>query len=571
MKEKYLVQLGHFAFGIAILLVAMPAFILAGNAVELPAPRLYFLAFVILALFFLAVGFFVVRFANSKVSRIVALATVAYAVSVYFSDILFPLSIAVLETGKEVAPAQPLGAIIQPVMFLAMIGLFLLIPSRLGVSIAWLGAVVVAVAGGVLVINASAKVGKQEAVTVQRSAPVSEDFNIYHMVFDGYHGPWLQYAMDELDLPEETFEDFTHYRNTKSSYWYTQVSFPSFMSGTVYDPELSVLEWYKQAEAKSFLNDVGAQGYFRTVYAQFKRHGFWAMDLFIEPSEETVVGSLPLVFDYWTLRVAPVALRPYVFAAGGGVISNAVRGISPEPTGDRRSYDAYLQFQQMIADEAKRPDRGQYVLLHTHIPHQPYQMDRNGNYAGESSYDEQVLLATGMMEALIARLKELDRYEQSLIIFQSDHGSAKGALDLYKGDPLRDFMQIDEATSREMAKVDVRGFEGKEIDARYSALLLIKSPTECFPEKTNAPKVVDNLVRLTDLKKYVKTVLADPANACDFPESEYVDMHHGLRKQGTRGENVQVGREIMSGKINHYRVTRDSEWSILEDIPFQYK
>jgi hypothetical protein len=570
MKEKYLVQLGHFAFGIAILLVAMPAFILAGNAAELPAARFYFLFFAILALALLAVGFLVVRFANNKVARVITLVTVAYAVSVYVSDILFPMGIEPMETGNEVAPAQPFGAIVQIVMFIALIGLFRWIPGRLSGAISWIAAPIVAISGTVLVISASSKAPDPKVIEARQEVAASESYNIYHMIFDGYHGPWLQAATKELGLAEDTFGDFTHYRNTKSSYWYTQVSYPSFMSGSIYDPNMTVREWYDYADANSILVDVGDKGYFRTAYAQFERHGFSGSDLFISTDTSSVVGSIPLILDYWTLRVAPVALRPYVFSSGGGILSKLMPWFLLRPAGDLKPYDAHAQFQQVLADEAKRPDRGQYVMINLHLPHAPYQLDRNGNYVGESSHDEQMFLSTKLMHDLVARLKELGRYDQSLIIFQSDHGSTKGTGKIYEGDPLRDFLHIDETTSEAIRENDVRGFPGRNIESRYSALLLIKSSTDC-PEVTGrSPKVVKGLVQLTHLKKFMQGVLEDPASACDFPASDFVDMHHGLRRQGRDGEKLQVGRDIMSGNLSHYRVTRDSKWSILEDVPFRY-
>ena len=200
-------------------------------------------------------------------------------------------------------------------------------------------------------------------------------------------------------------------------------------------------------------------------------------------------------------------------------------------------------------------------------PHPPYQLDRYGNYVGESSYEEQLHLATNMLLEIVQTLKELGKFESSLIIVQSDHGSSWGASSRYAGDPLRDFIQIDEATSKAIQEVDVRGSAGTALEARYLALFLIKPPG--VGEGAGDLIVEDALVQLLDLREYVNKVIDEWDYA--YPEREQVDVHCTLYLQIHDGKKVYVGRDIMSGHINHYIIRPGGEWEICDNIPFEYK
>ncbi|UCC59326.1 MAG: hypothetical protein JSV02_06080, partial [Dehalococcoidia bacterium] len=185
----------------------------------------------------------------------------------------------------------------------------------------------------------------------------------------------------------------------------------------------------------------------------------------------------------------------------------------------------------------------------------------------ESSYEEQLLLATNMLMEVVETLKELGKFEDSLIIAHADHGSGHGALEEYAGDPLRDFIQIDEATANAIGEISVVDWTGAEIEARYLPLLLIRAPGA--GEDTGDLIVNDALVQLLDLREYVNKAIDEWDYA--YPAREQVDIHQGLAFQDHDGEHITVGRDIMSGYINHYIIRPDGNWEVCDNIPFQYK
>jgi hypothetical protein len=564
--ENRIAELGQIALGTAILFISIPAYVLGGNADEILAADRYFLNFAAIGLGVLAVGWLLTRYAGGRVAAVAASLFAGYAISAYIADLLFPLDIGAMETGDEVAPFQPLGSAVQLVLFAAATILLLKAPARFTGRISWIAAAVLVASAALHMGGAIWSGDRRTQAEAPQDPATSDGFNIYHVVFDAYHGPWLQFAMQELDLPQETFSDFKHYKAARSNYWQTRVSFPSFLSGTMYRRELTIRDWRAEAEAGSLIGDLKHQGYGPTVYALLPRDGFRSVDRFFS----TAGPAFPLVLDYWTLRAAPIALRPVALTRGRGLFSRVSGWWSETPTGDTRGYDSYRLFEQALADEAQRPDHGQYVLFHSYIPHTPYQMDRHGNF-GKSSYNEQLLLATQMMDRLASRLKKLGRYERSLIIFHSDHGSGARGLSKYTGDPLRDFITVDEETSEAIRLIDTHGSSGRDIDARYSALLLIKPPLRCVGGDSAEMDVDKGLVQLLDLRSYLQAAVSDPESSCEYPRAEYVDMHHGMSTQKQGDKFLNVGTDLLSGSVNHYRITSDFKWQILDNIPFRYK
>jgi hypothetical protein len=174
-----------------------------------------------------------------------------------------------------------------------------------------------------------------------------------------------------------------------------------------------------------------------------------------------------------------------------------------------------------------------------------------------------------MLLEIMDTLKELGRFDNSLIIVHADHGYWRAADSSYEGDPLCDFVQMDTATSEEIEKCDVCGYSGTIIEAKYQALLLIKLPG--VGESAGDLTVNDALAQLLDLREYINRVIDDEDGACEYPERERVDIHHGLIVQLLGDEKVVVGQDIQSGHINHYVVRPGGKWEIRDNIPFEYE
>ncbi len=571
LKERLLERLdiiGLLAFSIVLLLITFPNLLFSANLEHIPKAVIYYRYLFAAAFVILFVLTVIVIFLPRRIALIAASLLGAYALLAIIFDLVYPLGIGPLEKGTESVPAAPVAGAIQIVLIIGAFLVIFYIPRKVRAVLAWSFAAVLLVSGIPLMFTPahSQHITDHSYISQNESAP---DFNIYDIVFDSYYGPWLEWSLSELSRNTSELAGFTHYLRSVSNCMYTKASYPSFMSGTMYSPDKTVTEWYASADKDSIIDDLHERGFSTTFYGLGLYHGMGQVEVaYTDDPSGTGIVYIGLAADYWLLRIAPVALRHLVLDDhGAGPISRYIAGRVEVPSGDIRTLISYHQFEKFLADERLRPAGGQYVHAYFYPPHGPYQLDRYGNYVGESSYDEQLHLATNMLLEIVETLKELGRFEDSLIIVHADHGAGYGALECYAGDPLLDFIQIDEATANAIGEVSVIDCSGAEIEARYLVLLLIKLPGA--GGDAGSLTVNDALVQLLDLREYVNKVIDEVD--CAYPEREQVDIHHGLVYQVRDGESITVGRDIMSGYINHYIIRPNGEWEICDNISFEYK
>jgi hypothetical protein len=81
----------------------------------------------------------------------------------------------------------------------------------------------------------------------------------------------------------------------------------------------------------------------------------------------------------------------------------------------------------MMADEESLSPSGRYTLVHVLIPHPPLKLRADCTYSVGSSKTEpieQSRCALKLIEEFVDRLKELGRFDDSLIVIHADHGGA---------------------------------------------------------------------------------------------------------------------------------------------------
>ena len=560
--------IGLLAFSIAVLFITFPNLLFSANIEDIPKAVIYYRYFFAAAFIILLVLAFILLFLPRRVALIAASLLGAYALLVIIFDIVYPLRIGLIIEGTEMEPAAPVAGAIQVILMVAAFFALVHIPKKVRGVLAWSFAAVFLVFGLPFMFAPSdtGHVPEQPPVSQNESAP---DFNIYHIVLDSYYGPWLEWPLSELSINTSELAGFIHYRRNVSNYMFTEASYPSFMNGSMYSPDETIMEWHKSANKDSIIDDLRERGFSTTFYGIELHDGMRRVEVaYTDDPSGIGVADMRLAADYWLLRIAPVALRHLVLDDhGAGLITRWARYAAQVITGDIRTLVSYRQFEKFLADEQLRSSGGQYVHAYFYPPHGPYQLDRYGNYTGEASYEEQLLLATNMLLEITETLKEQGKFENSLIIVQSDHGAGYGALECYAGDPLRDFIRIDEAAANAIGEVSVVHCTGTEIEARYLALLLIKLPG--IGAEAGDLVVNDSLTQLLDLREYINKVIDE--GDCPYPEREQVDIHHGLVFQDGDNERVTVGRDIMSGYINHYIIRPDGNWEVCDNIPFQYK
>lgn len=520
--KRYEIFSPIFFLGIIVFL-SIPFQLYKNNITEIGDPRLFFLTTFLLFLSFcfstfLIAGFFI------KNKYLAPILNAFFFCGLFFiiKDFISPLNIGPLINGME-TPLEPVNS--QILEYLIGI-IFLLLCFKANAK--FICKFAAGACFGLIIV---------EAITIMPSVPINKsaystsvtggqqlDFkgNIYHFTFDCYSAGLFLYSMQEMGL-QDSFNDFVYFPNAKNNYLSTKVSVASYTTGRLFKGKVPLKQWLAETREHTVTTKLASVGITTTFYSPYDNNWYFDADHVIcSPT------SLAHLFDLCLLRLVPTSLRQEFFHDGKGVVSKVLNHFSPSPTGDIRSYRSYMQFQQLLESEPFRKQTGEYVHGHFMLPHKPLLMTRSGEYDPEnSSYIEQVLLSTKLMADLIAKLKELDRFDSSLIILQSDHGNGL------------------------VSSLSPRNIE------RTQPLLLIKPPNM----KTNRLVVKKELVQLVDIPSTIYSMIGlgeKSSPGTIMPSRQEVSVHRVfVRRDGKK--KMTFGRDFSLGTMDWYTITADGK------------
>ncbi|WP_371813500.1 sulfatase-like hydrolase/transferase [Ruegeria sp. HKCCA5426] len=245
--------------------------------------------------------------------------------------------------------------------------------------------------------------------------------NIYHIVFDAYSGRTFPAMSEVVDL-REYLNDFTYFPKAMAHYPFTDLSVPSYLTGKTYRSG-SVIEL--QTEAKiGGLSEMLRQAGCKTSSYSPNRTRFWshsnASQVYATSDEfQEQVGKTFMLVS--AVRATPEPLRQEVHAMMSRYLWNGENAYSHYKRLSVPLVEKFLQ------DEPDRAPNGHYNYVHLILPHGPYVRSGDCSIQEETSYFEQAECATRLMARIVEKLKEMERYNSSIIVFQSDHGEISDA------------------------------------------------------------------------------------------------------------------------------------------------
>jgi len=398
--------------------------------------------------------------------------------------------------------------------------------------------------------------------------------NVYHITFDSYNGPIFWESLEKMNLAGE-FDGFTFFEKTRANYIRTEVSIPSYMTGSFYEENDSLEEWQVQHESSGIVKNVYDAGYKVSMYTpdsswihQKASHFKVYEDVLMQHS----LSSFCHFADLWLLRVIPNFLQQEVYWEGKGVFTRWFVKEDILAAQNVRVFGSVELLRHLINDEADRSDHGQYVYAHLYIPHSPYIMTRDCIFSPDSNYDEQALCATRLMAELISGLKELGRYHESTIIIQSDHAITENL-----GPESASDRTMSLEIKKEIEAVNLMNYTGEAIDNLTRTLLLIKPPLQ-----SGKPLVIsDRPTQLADIPATVYDLLDLPVRvkegmsvfSPDFPETREIHIFVGLVVQkDEKGKfGLFFGGNLFEGEANHFSFTNGKGWKIYPNIHVRWE
>ena len=258
--------------------------------------------------------------------------------------------------------------------------------------------------------------------------------NIYHIILDGYDAEHFPQTLS----PDyrNALKGFVNFPENVALYRNTRMSLPSIFSGRRRPGDVSNPEYLRRALNTdfSFLYWLKEDGYKTVAYTP----DIYEFDLELfdhvtfhgqNPGAETLLEMNIATFQrLWLWSNSPRLLTRMLlgtkwFIEFGGENLRLVKNRNFLPFSVPIA--SYLSFLNVLEQEAELPATGRYTLIHLVLPHSPEVLAADCSYdvaGSESTQLDQAGCATKLLVDFVERLKELGRFDNSLVIAHADHG-----------------------------------------------------------------------------------------------------------------------------------------------------
>ena len=298
------------------------------------------------------------------------------------------------------------------------------------------GAVLLAYEGGTVLHNVSTQ-QRAPAVSIAGRGDASDEHsslpNVYHLVFDAYQTDLFEHTLS--DEARKTLGGFAYFPGNKALWSQTPMSLASVFSGRQYSYDRTRADYIDDAfnSKSSILYWLRSQGYQNVAYAT----GNWSrrdeyFDWMGFHGDAAIYDlravNIEAFWNLWVYSNTPAPLRDAVmrnafFAQLSDKDMNLLREGRLLPAS--ASVTSYLGFERMMAGEEKLSASGRYTVVHVLVPHAPHRLTADCDYTLGSTPTgplEQTHCALKMIREFLTLLKDLDRFDDSLILIHGDHG-----------------------------------------------------------------------------------------------------------------------------------------------------
>jgi hypothetical protein len=353
--------------------------------------------------------------------------------------------------------------------------------------------------------------------------------NVYHILLDNYLAE--SYAALATPKTRATLPGFTFFSRFNSQFPRTVTSELALLHGRFPRAGMSLDDWPQTVLREGLWRDLASAGIDVWVYpySNWLCPDYAAACVAGSDLEQRAQATLTqdATIDLWALRLMPGSMRRLLAgedrnAVGYSVTDALRRGLGLDTSGQSPSaplvsanpgqYFNLRQFDRVLADEALRPARGQYVYYHGLIPHPQYLLDEQCEpvqrlESTTERYFDFARCANLMVARLVDVLAQLGRLDDALIIVHADHGDVEflaspesplGPDAAFALDPAaRRYQQPDptyqdDAMLDRLYHADSATWRSIAVEVLSSALLLVKFPAvTTYSEDTRPVQLLD--------------------------------------------------------------------------------
>ncbi|MGI9295573.1 MAG: sulfatase-like hydrolase/transferase [Pseudomonadales bacterium] len=325
--------------------------------------------------------------------------------------------------------------------------------------------------------------------------------NIYHIVFDEFQTDMFVQTLDEkVKLKLAGFQFFPE---ATTLFGRTGMSLPSIFTGQAYDFATAQIDYQQRAfnSDRSFLYWLRRVGYEVSAYLHpvydFEQKLFQYVTYHKDLKEFGAEQYGQIFNRLWVYSVFPSSVAKAI------IDNEYIEQQENQNVLDPAAPVMSLKTMRLILEEeARLGGNGRYVFAHLILPHFPYLLEEDCSYSedfAKTSALSQSRCATQLIAELVKTLKQLDRFSDSLIIIQSDHG-ARFAL---QGNRLRSVeglgpysLEWSKARSRSLLLIKPNGAGDKDDGFAVSSIpasLLDIAPTLVNALKLKTPMAMSGI------------------------------------------------------------------------------
>lgn len=390
---------------------------------------------------FLIVTSALIALLPEKINRIFGAFVLGIGVASYVQNMF--MNIKLSETNGAPMNWEELGAypIVNGFIYCGIIVIFIVLSivirkhwDKIAIgSAAFLSAIqVVAIVS--LIVTAPTK--DEAVIELQESGDkqfqVAQNNNIIVFVLDTFGNTQIEKILEAYPNALDGYKDFTFYDNADCHYYVTFPSMTHLLTGIEFDFNSTSEEWLEKAwtseRAKDFFDVLKNEKYECNLYSKEEGYVYGAMTNLEGKFDnikqlDRIVNKGLLIEKMGKLsiyRYVPYFLKPYfeVLTKEFGDVTGISEG--REVIDDNGKFYQALQNEKLSINEEME---NAFIIQHLFGTHPPYEIDASGQAVKESTKLEVGKGLLTIVEEYLQQLKNLDLYDNSVIIIMGDHGA----------------------------------------------------------------------------------------------------------------------------------------------------
>lgn len=255
----------------------------------------------------------------------------------------------------------------------------------------------------------------------------SSERNIVHVVLDNFQSDVFLELVEDMAL-ESAFDGFTVYPENTAVAPHTSLAVPAIASGRVPDGSQTPDAYFSSAMEQGLYARLSQAGYRVNLLPLLDMskapatHYYPVPKVYVGGTKERSRREMARLVDVALFRQLPHRLRRWAYNENNWRVSALVNPGGGKNVEHRRFLAGYIK---RIGISDAEPA---YHFLHLWPPHPPFSTDQSGRPAGRvlpntrENYVNEARPMVGLLARFLERLKSMGVYDESLVIFQSDHG-----------------------------------------------------------------------------------------------------------------------------------------------------